>query len=104
MARDENVGRENRGTGWGRARFDRATEQVKRNGGFRLMKNSDAFSRPPDSTLSANRSKTTHRKDGSFEPSAVSLIRAPWTDELERRRKAVARWRGEDASGQPPNE
>jgi hypothetical protein len=54
--------------------------------------------------MSAHRSKTTHRKDGRCDPSAVSLIRAPWTDELERRRKAVARWRGEDASGQPPNE
>lgn len=34
-----------------------------------------------------------HFKDRTAEPSP---IRYPWTEELERRRKAVARWRGND--------
>lgn len=38
-------------------------------------------------------------KDRSIPAQAADLspVRSPWTDELERRRKAVARWRGNDA-------
>ena len=35
-----------------------------------------------------------HFRDRAAE---LPLIRYPWTEELERRRKAVARWRGNDS-------
>jgi len=37
------------------------------------------------------------RKDRPVSHAGISPIRLPWTDELERRRKAVARWRGSEA-------
>ncbi len=35
-------------------------------------------------------------KDRRGIPVELAPIRFPWTEELERRRKAVARWRGDD--------
>lgn len=38
-----------------------------------------------------------HMRDRTIGRAEPSPIRYPWTEELERRRKAVARWRGNES-------
>ena len=51
----------------------------------------------PSKTASSNKTPSTvtylYLKDRTAEQTP---IRYPWTEELERRRRAVARWRGSD--------
>jgi hypothetical protein len=66
-----------------------------RYGGYRLMKNSAAPSTasfPVRSALKEPR-PAADRHAAASEPIP---IRWTWTDELERRRRAVARWRGSE--------
>jgi hypothetical protein len=37
------------------------------------------------------------KERSSSKPADITPVRFPWTEELERRRKAVARWRGDDS-------
>jgi hypothetical protein len=55
------------------------------------MKNSAAYSKPASPVTYLPLRDAAARKTVEQSP-----IRFPWTDELERRRRAVARWRGND--------
>ena len=64
---------------------------MKRNGVPSLMENSAAHSNTTSNVAYfAMRDRAIKGSD------AVGPIRFPWTEELERRRRAVARWRGND--------
>lgn len=78
------------GTGYEPMSFRRATEQINRNGVIRCMKNSAAH------TKTAATVTYLPLKDRKFTTVNYEPIRFPWTEELERRRRAVARWRGDD--------
>lgn len=54
------------------------------------MENSAVLSNKSDAAF---RSLREHAMNGADMPAS---IRFPWTEELERRRRAVARWRGND--------
>lgn len=62
------------------------------------MKNSDAFLAKNTHTSHADRSNVAHLNGGIFNRAFAAARQSPWTDELERRRKAVARWRGEESA------
>jgi hypothetical protein len=55
------------------------------------MNNSAAPSKTPSTVT------YLHFKERTAAVAEQSPIRYPWTDELERRRRAVARWRGNDS-------
>lgn len=58
------------------------------------MRNSAAL--PRTSLESASTFKPLPENDWTAEPAEPSPVRHAWTEELEHRRRAVARWRGSD--------